>query len=102
MQDYWSLRLIIYTPYAASAGMSSDKFLALLTMFQLSNSDAKAAGGQPDYDLQFKIQSVIDASQNFRTSTHQKNRWLSTRQYTHFEGIFSFMFISKESPTNMG
>ena len=55
LQDYWSSRPIIHTPYAASVGMSWDKFLALLTMFQLSNSDAKAAGGQPDYDPQFKI-----------------------------------------------
>jgi len=73
LQDYWSLRLITHTPHAASVGMSWYKFLTLLTMFELNNSDAKAAGGQPGYDPQFKIFPVIDTSQNFRMSTHQKN-----------------------------
>jgi len=40
--------------------MSRDKFLALLMMFQLNNNDAKAAGGQPGYDPQFKIWPVTD------------------------------------------
>jgi len=72
--DYWSLRPIICTPYAASVGMSRDMFLMSLTMFQLNNNDAKAAGGQPGYDPQFKIRPLIDISQNFWTSTHWKNR----------------------------
>ena len=102
LQDYWSLHPIIHTAYAASVEMSWNRFLALLTMFHMNNSDAKAAGGQPGYDPQFKIRPVIDTSQNFRMSTHRKNSWLSTGQYTHFEGIYSFVFMSKESPTNMG
>ena len=73
LQDYWSLRLIIRTPYATSVGMSWDRFLTLLTRFQLNNNDAKAAGGQPGYDPQFKIWPVIDTSQNFRISAHWKN-----------------------------
>jgi len=55
LQDYWSLLPIIHTPHATSVGMSRDKFLALLAMLQLNNSDAKAAGGQPGYDPQLKI-----------------------------------------------
>jgi len=60
LRDYWSLQPIIHTPYAASVGMSQDRFLALLTMFHLNNNDAKAARGQPGYDPLFKIQPVID------------------------------------------
>jgi hypothetical protein len=56
----WTLRPIIYTPYAASVGMSRDRFLALLTMFHPSNNDAEAAKGQPGYDPLFKIWPVID------------------------------------------
>jgi hypothetical protein len=40
--NYWSLRPIIYTPYTASVGMSWDRFIVLLTMFHLNNSDAEA------------------------------------------------------------
>jgi len=39
--------------------MSQDRFLALLIMFHLNNSDAKAAGGQPGYDPQFKIWQLL-------------------------------------------
>ena len=46
-------------------------------------------------------QLLTRSTQNFRTSTHQKNSWLSMRQYAHFKGVYSFMFISKESPTDM-
>ena len=60
LRDYWSLRPIIHTPYAASVGMSRDRFLAILTMFHLNNNDAKAARGQPGYDPLFKIRPVID------------------------------------------
>jgi hypothetical protein len=55
LQDYWSLRPIIHTPYVASVAMSRDRFLALLTIFHLNNNDAKAARGQPGYDPLFKI-----------------------------------------------
>ena len=51
---------IIHTPYAASVGMSRDRFLTLLTMLHLNNNDAKAARGQPGYDPLFKIQPIID------------------------------------------
>ena len=57
--QYWSLQLIIDTPYTA-VGMSRDRFLALLTMFQLNNNDAKAPRGQLGYDPLFKIPPVID------------------------------------------
>ena len=60
LRDYWSSRPIIHTPYAASVGMSRDRFLAILTMFHLNNNDEKAARGQPDYDPLFKIRPVID------------------------------------------
>jgi hypothetical protein len=50
---------IIPTPYAASVGMSRDRFLALLTMLHLNNNDVKAARGQPGYDP-FKILQIID------------------------------------------
>jgi len=60
LRDYWSLRPIIHTPYAASVGMSRDRFLALLTMFHLNNKDAKAARGQPGCDPLFKIRPVFD------------------------------------------
>jgi hypothetical protein len=52
LRDYWSLRPIIHTPYAASVGMFRDKFLALLTMFHLNNDDSNGARGRPRYDLQ--------------------------------------------------
>jgi hypothetical protein len=42
VRDYWSLRPIIHTPYAASVGISRDRFLALLTMLHLNNNDGKA------------------------------------------------------------
>jgi hypothetical protein len=60
--DYWSLYLIIHTPYAVSVEMSRDRFLSLLTMSHLNNNDAKAAGGQPGCDPQFKIRPVIDTT----------------------------------------
>jgi hypothetical protein len=59
MPDYWSLRLIIYTPYASSVGMSRNRFLAL-TVFHLNNNDAKAAKVQPGYDPLFKVLPVIE------------------------------------------
>jgi hypothetical protein len=40
--------------------MSRDRFLAILTMLHLNNSDAKAARGEPNYDPLFKIRPVID------------------------------------------
>jgi hypothetical protein len=60
LRDYWSFCPIIHTPYAASVGMSQDRFLAILTMFHLTNNVAKAARGQPGYDPLFKIRPVID------------------------------------------
>jgi len=60
LRDYWSLRLIIHAPYAASVGMFRDRFLALLTMFHFNNNDAKVARGQLGYDPLFKIRPVID------------------------------------------
>ena len=60
VRDYWSSRPIIHTPYAASVGMSRDRFLTLLTMLHLNSNDAKAARGQPDYDPLFKIRPIID------------------------------------------
>jgi len=64
LRDYWSSRPIIHTPYAASVGMSRDRFLAILTMFRLNNNDEKAARGQPGYDPLFKIRLVIDTLTN--------------------------------------
>lgn len=96
LRDYWSLRPIIQTPYAASVGMSRDRFLAVLTMLHLNNNDAKAARGESDYDPLF-----AHWLHYFRTSTYWKNSWLWTRQYAHFEAVYSFVFISKENPTNM-
>jgi hypothetical protein len=58
--------------------------------------------GQPGYDPQFKIWPVIDKSQNFRMSTHRKNNCPPKRQYAHFEGVYSFEFISKEILTSIG
>jgi hypothetical protein len=58
--DYWSLRLIIWTPRVASVGMSRDRFFSVLTMLHLNNSDVKAPRGQPDYDTLFKIQPTTD------------------------------------------
>jgi len=58
--DYWRSHPIIHTPYAASVGMSRDRFLALLTMPHLNNNDAKAVRGQPGYDPLFKIRPIID------------------------------------------
>ena len=60
LQNYWSFHPVIQTPYAASVGMSWDRFLYLLTMFHLNNNDAKAARCQPDYDPLFMIWPVID------------------------------------------
>jgi len=60
LRDYWRFRLIIQTPYAASVGMSRDRFLGLLTIFHLNNDDVKAARGQPCYDLPFKIRLVTE------------------------------------------
>ena len=60
LRDYWSLCPIIHTPYAASVGMSRDRFLALLTMLHLNNNDAKAAREQPGCDPLFKIRPIID------------------------------------------
>ena len=102
LRDYWNLRPIIHTPYAASVGMSWDRFLVLLTLFHLNNSDTKAARGQQGYDPLFKIRPVtetlITKFQDIYTPAEQP----SMRQYANFEGIYSFMFISKECPTNMG
>ena len=60
LQDYCSFHPIIQTPYADSVGMSQDRFLKLLTVFHLNNTDAKAARCQPDCDPLFTIWPVID------------------------------------------
>ena len=64
LQDYWSLHPVIQIPYAASIGMSWDRFLKLLTMMQ------RQLGCQPDYEPLFIIWPIIDthSSQNFRTT----------------------------------
>jgi hypothetical protein len=76
--------------------MSQDSFLMLLTIFQLNNNNAKAAGGQPGYDTQFKIRPVIDTSQNFRTSTHWK------KAIYPFRGCIFFRVSAKEKPHKYG
>jgi hypothetical protein len=102
LQDYWSFHPVIQTPYAASVGMSQDRFLKLLTMFNPNNNDAKAARCQPDYDPLSTIWPVIETLiTKFHDNKSQNNSRLSMRQYAHFEGIYSFVFVSKESPTNM-
>jgi len=94
--DYWSLRPIIHTPYAASVGMSRDRFLTILTMFHLNN-DEKAARGQPGYDPLFKIRPVIDTHQQIsgclhtgRTADHQRGKMPISRAY-----IFSCIYQRK-------
>ena len=86
--DYWSLRPIIHTPYAASVGMSQDRFLAFFTMFHLNNNDAKAARGHPGYDPLFKIQPVIDTHHKIsgrlhtrRTADHRRGNMPISRVY---------------------
>jgi len=68
----WSLCPTIYTPYAASVGMSRDRFLALLTMFHLNNNDAEAARGQPGCDPLFKIWPVIDTHHKICRHLHAR------------------------------
>jgi hypothetical protein len=74
LPDYWSFHPIIHTPYAATVGMSSDRFLKLLTMFHLNNNNAKAARCQPDYDPLFTIWPVTDTLiTKFQDNKKRKN-----------------------------
>ena len=86
--DYWSSRLIIHTQYAASVGMSRDRFFAILTMFHLNNNGAKAARGQPGYNPLLKIRPVIDTLitkfqdvQTGRTADHRRGNTPILRAY---------------------
>jgi hypothetical protein len=88
LRDYWSFRPIIHTPYAASVGMSRDRFLAILTMFHLNDNVAKAARGQPGYDPLFKIRPVIDTLHQIsgrlhtgRTADHRQGNMPISRAY---------------------
>jgi hypothetical protein len=86
LRNYWSFRPIIHTPYAASVGMSRDKFLELMAMFHLNNNDAKVAEGQPPCDLW----STIQNSTRY-WHTHYKFQdvyTLSTRQCAHFLCVY--------------
>jgi hypothetical protein len=85
LRDYWSSRPIIHTPYAASVGMSRDRFLAILTMFHLNNNDAKAARGQPGYDPLSKIRPVIDT-----LTTKFQDMYTPEEQLTINEAICPF------------
>jgi hypothetical protein len=81
--------------------MSRDRFLALLTMLHLNNDDAQAARGQKGYDPLFKIWPIIE-----KTVTKFQDVYIPERQRTidkaicPFEGLYSFVCISKENPTN--
>jgi hypothetical protein len=68
------LHPIIQIPHAASVGMSQDRFLALLTMFYLNNSNARQLRDSQIMTHYSKFgQLFTHSTQNFRTSTHQKN-----------------------------
>ena len=94
LQDYESLSLIIQTSHATMVVMSRDRFLLVRTMLHLNTNDIKAARGQTDYDLLFKIRPIIDAliTQFQDVSTPDK-------QQTINEAICPYW--SKESLTNM-
>jgi hypothetical protein len=101
LQDYWSFYPLIQTPCAASVGMSWDTF-KLLSVFHLNNSNAKAGRCQPDCNPLFTIWPVIDTLiTKFQYNKNRTKSWLTMRQYAHFKGIYSFVFVSKESLTNI-
>jgi hypothetical protein len=64
--------------------------------FDLNNGNAKAAHGEPDYGPLFKIHPVIDLP-----ITKFQDICTLEEQVSIDEGVYSFMFISKESSTNM-
>jgi hypothetical protein len=103
LRDYWSLRPVIQTPYAASVGMSRDTFLAVLTMLYLKNNDARAARGQPDYDSLFKIRPVIN-----KLITQFQDVYLPEEQLTvdkaicPFRGRIFFRVYIKGKPHKYG
>ena len=103
LRDYWSLRLIIHTPYTSSVGMSRDRFLALLKMFHPNNNDAKTARGQPGYDPLFKIRPVIDTliTKFQDTYTREEQMIIGRGNMPYSEGAYPFAFTSKESPITM-
>jgi len=103
LRDYWCLHPIIHTPYAASVGMSWDRFLVLLTVFHLHNSDAKAARGQPGYDPLFKIQPVIDTLITKFQDVYTPEEQLTINEaICPFQGPICFCVYIKGKPHKYG
>jgi len=102
LRDYWSLRPIIHTPYAASVGMSQDRFLALLIMFHLKNNNAKAARGQPGYDPLFKIRPVIDTLITKFQNLYTPEEQLTIEAIYPFQGRIFFRVYIKGKPHKYG
>ena len=102
LQDYWSSCPIIHTPYAASVGMSRDRFFAILTMFHLNNNDAKAARGQPGYNPLFKIQPVIDTLIKFQDVYTPEEQLTTNEAICPFQGHIFFRVCIKGKPHKYG
>ena len=101
LRDYWSLHLIIHTSYAASVGMSRDRFLALLTMLHLNNNNAKAARGQPGYDTLSKIRPIIDTLMTKFQEVYAPEEQLTIDEaICPFRGRIFFHNYVKGSPIN--
>ena len=101
--DHWSLHPIIHTPYAASVGMSRDRFVALLTMFHLNNNDPKAARGQPGYDPLFKIRPITDTLiTNFQDVYTPEKQLTIDEEICPFRGQIFFHVYIKEKPQKYG
>lgn len=98
LQVYRCFCLISQTPYAASAGISYDRFFTVLIVLHLNNTVAKAAREQPHCDHIHYLASYRHKLCNFRMSTHWKKNWLLTRQYAHFEAFVLSCLCRKKPP----
>lgn len=63
IQDYWSKDEMLETPFFGKT-MPRNKFLLILSLFDLNNNDNQIPRGQDGYDPIFKIRRVYE---HFRT-----------------------------------
>jgi hypothetical protein len=55
IRDYWRTKPIIRTKHAKSVGVSTDRFVANLTMLHLNNNETRVPRDQAGYDPLYKV-----------------------------------------------
>jgi hypothetical protein len=104
IRDYWRTEPIILTNYAKSIGMSRDRFVAILTMLHLNNSETRVPRDQSGYDPLYKVQPIMSIVwlQNFKMCMLHRNFLQLMRPSVHFRDAYIFEYIWKENSVSMG